>query len=184
MIDRNNIHELLKDLDLALSKKGEKRDLTIFGSGALLLQKIARETRRTIDIDLIEPMMDMTLQLIAAEVGERVGLEMGWLNSAGNIFSRSFPKGWKDRTQNIYRGTALKVKSLGRKDLIATKFNAFCGRDVERDLHDLIDLCPTKAELIFSKKWILSLENGPDAKRIDDAISIVSKKTKDFERGK
>lgn len=178
MIDKKNIHTLLRDLDSLLSQKSEKREFTIFGSGALILQNITRDDRGTIDIDMVEPAIDMTLQLIAADAGEKIGMNLSWLNSAGNIFSRNFPKGWRERTKIVFRGDSLVVRSLGRKDLVATKFNAYCSRNSVTDFNDLVDLAPTKAELNFSKKWILSLDNAPDEKHIDGQISNILGKKK------
>ena len=181
MIDRKNILNLLKIFDDRLTQNKEKKEFTIFGSASLLLQKIARDTRSTVDMDLIEPMMDNALNVLSAEVGDEVGLKMGWLNSAGHIFSRNFPKDWQKRTHVIYSGTSLVVKSLGRKDLIATKFNAYCDRDYERDLFDLIDLAPSKAELTYAKKWILGL-GKIETERVEKCVKIVLDKTRDRAR--
>ena len=162
MIDRKNIHNLFVRIDECLEKRDEKHDLIIFGSGALLIQGICRHDRVTMDIDLVEPKMNITLQLIASEIAEEYGMDMKWLNSAGNIFSRNFPNNWKNRTKLIFKGNCLTVKVLGRKDLIATKFYAYCIRNLKTDKDDLIDLKPSKDNLQFSKQWVLSLNDCPE----------------------
>ena len=166
VIDRNNIHNLFTQIDKCLEQKAEKYDLIIFGSGALLIQGICRDDRITMDIDLVEPKMNMTLQLIASEIGEKYGMDMKWLNSAGHIFAKNFPNNWKDRTKLIFKGNYITVKVLGRQDLIATKCYSYCMRNLNTDKSDLIDLKPSEKELNFAKKWILSLKDCPKKKFI------------------
>lgn len=90
VIDRKNISILFTRIDECVKKTGEKYNLIIFGSGALLMQNICRPDRVTMDIDLVEPKINVTLQLIAAEIGEEYGMDMKWLNSAGHIFPGAF----------------------------------------------------------------------------------------------
>ena len=80
MIDRKNIHNLFVQLDKRLEKRNKKYNLIIFGSGALLIQGICRHDRTTVDIDLIEPKMNLTLQLIASEIAKKYGMDVKWLN--------------------------------------------------------------------------------------------------------
>ena len=96
MINKSNITTLFKALDEALGKKNEKREITVFGSGPLIANNLI--DRATVDIDMVDPAMDMSLQLIAADVGEKFNLDMTWLNSAGHIFSRNFTR----QCQNIF----------------------------------------------------------------------------------
>jgi hypothetical protein len=164
MINKTNIVDLLKELDKALEAKDESREITIFGSGALIIQGISNNLRATMDIDIVDPEMDITLQLICADVGEKYDLDMTWLNSAGHIFSRSFPSGWKKRINLIYKGRSLKVSSIHRSDLIATKFYAICTRSLETDRLDLKDLKPSEEELNQTKKWVESQKDYNDIK--------------------
>ena len=178
MIDRNNIHNIFVQIDECLKKKKEKYDLIIFGSGALLIQGFARHDRVTMDIDLVEPKMNVTLQLIASEIGEKYGMDMKWLNSAGHIFARNFPHNWKNRTKLIFKGNCMTVKVLGRQDLIATKFYSYCARNLKTDKNDLIDLKPSEKELNFAKQWTLSLKDCPEKKFITSVFKEISQLTK------
>ncbi len=188
MIDRTNIHELFSILDKKLKDEGITQEFTIFGSGSLIIQGIARKDRSTIDIDLVEPEMDTTLQSIAGEIGEEFGMDLTWLNSAGRILSRSFPEAWQKRSIEIFKGEAIIVKSLGRKDIIATKFNAYCTRHTQVDKDDLIDLKPNKLELEleleFSRTWILSLKKPPDKDFVDLCFKEVLEQSRSIERGR
>ncbi|MGE3682720.1 MAG: DUF6036 family nucleotidyltransferase [Bdellovibrionales bacterium] len=173
-IDSGMVLKLLKELDMALGEQGERREITIFGSGAMMAQGFLRANRHTEDVDLASPDMDMVFQTIAADVGEKFGLRMGWLNSAGVIFSRNFPSGWEKRSTLVFEGKSLKVSSLGRKDLIATKFNALCGRNKAQDMDDLLDLKPSKAEITFARKWVLA-QKEPSADFRDRVEKIEGK---------
>lgn len=162
MINQAFVKKLLESLDKALTQKEEKRDIIIFGSSALLALGIAPRNRVTMDIDMVDPEIDPTLQLIAAEIAEQWGLDITWLNSAGFIFSRKFPENWKDRIQLVFTGKSLNVSSLGLGDLIATKFYALCARGLKTDYDDLVALKPSQEDLIFAKKWILSRAQKKD----------------------
>jgi len=164
MINKANIKALLRDLDKALEAKGENRELTIFGSGSLIIQGIANDFRATVDIDMLDPEIDITLQLICADVGEKYDLDLTWLNSAGHIYSRSLPSGWRSRVELVYNGVALKVNSIHRSDLIATKFYAVCTRALETDRMDLKDLRPTRDELIQARAWVESQKDYTEVK--------------------
>ncbi len=179
MINKGNIPELFKALDKALGAKGQKREITVFGSGPLIAKDVI--DRATVDIDMVDPEMDMDLQLIAAEVGDQFNLDMTWLNSAGHIFSRNFPKGWKDRVETHYTGRSLTVKFLAREDLIATKFYAACQRG-EQDINDLAAYKPSERELMMAASWALSREKDPEWPEQVEYIKAEIKKLK--ERGR
>lgn len=91
VINRKNIHNLFVRIDECLEKKSEKYDLIIFGSGALLIQGISRHDRVTMDLDLVEPKMNISLQLIASEIAEEYGMDVNWLNSADIFLAKSSP---------------------------------------------------------------------------------------------
>lgn len=176
MIDKGNIKKLFEELDRVLKGKSQLREFTIFGSGALLIQGISSEYRATVDVDMVDPKIDMELQLLCAEVGDKFNLDITWLNSAGYIYSLNFPSGWKERTVPVYKGEALKVKSLSKKDLIATKLYAACSRQMETDLLDLRDLKPSQSELDFARQWILSRPDSKDIeKKLEEIYSTFTK---------
>ena len=128
-----NVRKIFRELDQAMAAKGRSEELVIFRSAALMSQGINLGQRATRDVDVIKPPFDNEMWVISAEAGEKFGLTMGWLNTAGNIFSRNFPEGWEERTSEVFKGKALTVKTLGRVDLICTKFNAYCDRRLDTD---------------------------------------------------
>jgi len=54
----------------------------------------------------------------------------------------------------VYSGDVLRVFSLGREDLIASKLYAYCDRE-ESDLDDLLKIKPTIDELNSLYLWLL-----------------------------
>lgn len=177
MITNKNISSILDDLDNALGVKKLYREFTIFGSGALLLQNIASKDRATVDIDMLDPEIDTDLQLISMDISAKHGLEISWLNSAGYIFSKNFPKGWQERSIEVYKGQSLTVFSLSRKDLIASKVLAFCQRQSNTDLIDLKSLAPKDTELTFTKEW---LSARPDFEAIKSTFVKLKSKLEDL----
>jgi hypothetical protein len=179
MIDRSNIVAILEDLDKRLAEEGEFRDIVVFGSAALFVQGMGE--RQTVDIDMVEPEIDNTFQILSAEVGEKYQLEFGWLNSAGHIFSRKFPRGWKGRVERVFEGKALTVSVLARADLVATKLYAACQRG-RRDIDDLLAMAVTQDEVKQGAKWVKGRENGSGWSEqvklvIEEILSLLKKGT-------
>jgi len=155
LIEESNINKILFQLDQALESKNIERTFTIFGSSALIIQGLASDNRTTVDIDIVDPEIDTELLLISMDISSQLGLEISWLNSAGYIFSKNFPIGWKDRTILTYKGSNLKVFCLSRKDLIASKFLAYCQRSSNTDFIDLTALAPAHKEIAFVEEWLM-----------------------------
>ncbi len=95
VISSTNVKKIFKELDQAMAEKDRKEKLVIFGSAALLSQGMNLGHRLTHDVDVVKPTFDNEMWVISAEAGEKFGLTMGWLNTAGNVFSKNFPEGWE-----------------------------------------------------------------------------------------
>jgi len=67
--------------------------------------------------------------------------------------AEDLPTGWEDRTREVYRGSNLIVKSLGRKDLLFSKFYAACDRG--DDIEDILLIKPNEQELAEANAWVL-----------------------------
>ena len=149
---------LLKDALSLLDQKLEMSpiapiELKICGGGALMIMGISdRETR---DVDVILPKLPESLITFAREIAIELNLTEEWLNNGPENLIRDLEKGWEDRCELIYKGNALKIFILGRKDLIATKLFAYCDRE-EADFEDLLKLRPTQSELDQLYHWVLN----------------------------
>ncbi len=184
VIDQTNVKKIFEQLDKAMSAKGRKEELVIFGSAALMSQNIRLGPRATHDVDVVKPTFDNEMWLISAEAGEKFGLPMGWLNTAGNIFSRNFPEGWEGRTLEVFKGKSLTVKSLGRIDLICTKFNAYCDRARDTDEQDMLGLSPTKEEMEKAKNWVIGQNKSSKELVEESANEILNLLEKKRDRGR
>lgn len=146
---------VLEALDQKLAEAGEQRDLIVCGGAALLVLDIS--DRQTNDVDVLLPKLDPVLIAISAEVAKQFGLDPGWFNNGPESLARDLENGWEDRATIAYKGRALCVKVLGRRDLIASKLFALCDRE-ENDLDDLVKLQPSFEEIDSLKQWVLDRE--------------------------
>ena len=156
MIDKRNLKELFRKLDLALSSYNEKRELVIYGGAAMISMSVA--DRATFDIDVFEPKIDPLLNDIIRSLGEEFSLGEHWINSTGKAFEYEMPVGWKERLRLIYEGSYLQVMSLGRLDMIFTKVLAELDR--QEDFEDIISLSPSSDELQSIEPTLLVLEEN------------------------
>lgn len=184
VISGTNVKKIFKELDQMMAEKGRNEELVIFGSAALMSQGINLGQRATRDVDVVKPTFDNEMWVISAEAGEKFGLTMGWLNTAGNIFSRNFPEGWEDRTLEVFKGKALTVRSLGRIDMICTKFSAYCDRRRDTDEQDMLGLSPDKEEMDKAKEWVIGLKKVPEEVVNLSAQEILSLVEKRRDRGR
>jgi len=153
MLGPKLLRPILDSLDAKLQVRGELRELTVCGGGALLILNII--DRQTRDIDVIAPELDSVLKEVAAEVGREFGLEPGWLNNGPASLSRDLESGWETRVQIIYSGQRLKMYTLSNHDLLASKLFAYCDRD-ENDLSDILKMCPSVSEIESLRNWVLA----------------------------
>lgn len=172
MIKNENIKRVFELLNDGLKEKDLNREFTIFGSSALLAQNIASPDRATYDVDILDPEIDIKLQTVSFDVAAKAGLDVTWLNSAGFIFARNFPENWDERSIVVFEGSNLKVRSLSRSDLIASKMLSYCQRLSKTDLIDLKSLQPTNKEIKFITLWI---KERPDYNAIEDNFNNLKK---------
>jgi hypothetical protein len=144
------------ELNRELAAIGEHRDLLACGGGALwIMGVVSRETR---DLDVILPSLDPVLLKCSIKVAKEIGLNEGWLNNGPSGFVRDLENGFELRAIQIYQGTHLIAKALGRRDLIATKLQGLCDRD-EIDLLDLVSLKPWLLDRDASPLWPARVES-------------------------
>lgn len=119
-------------------------EIVIAGGAALMLLGII--DRETGDSDAIESRPKLsTFAADIAAVAEELDLPPGWLNDGVSAHRDVLPTDYQLRLTDIGTFGALRVRALGRVDLILMKLAA--GRP--RDLEDLRALRPTAADLTF-----------------------------------
>ena len=147
---------VFRALDAELTKQGLPRELIICGGAALIaMGVISRVTR---DVDVLDPILDAELLEAAKRVGKTLGLGEGWLNNGPRVLVKELPKDWEGRCTEVFRGSVLQIRSIGRTDLICTKlYAAACRTD---DVPDLVRLKPTAAELKSAEAWALERDGS------------------------
>jgi hypothetical protein len=154
--------EILRKFDAYLATKGLSFDAIVIGGAALaILGTITRETQ---DCDVLSPKIPADLLKAAKDFSREItakgdDLKEDWLNNGAETLLDVLPKEWRKRTQELFSGTALHLQTLGRSDLLRSKFFAYCDR--QQDLPDCIALKPTKAEMQETLDWLRHQDAHP-----------------------
>jgi len=135
--------------------------VVIGGSALGLLGVIHRPTR---DFDILMPELPAEISAAArafARAQRQAGVELidDWLNNGPMQLGDVLPVGWRERFQRIFEGQALVLDTLGRADLLKSKFFALCDRGT--DLPDCIALAPTAGELEDAMPWLVEQDGNP-----------------------
>lgn len=158
-----NIKTTIAEFDKFLKKRNLSFVAVIIGGAALnLLGVISRQTK---DCDIIDPLLPIEIENAAKEfaISLRQSGEMlhdNWLNHEPSSLSKLLPNGWQNNLQIAYKGEALILHTLGRKDLLCTKLFALCDRGT--DLTDCIALKPSLNEIEEAIPWIEMQDTNPD----------------------
>jgi hypothetical protein len=75
-----------------------------------------------------------------------------WLNNGPMQLGEVLPDGWRLRVRVAYEGTAVRLDTLGRSDLLCTKLFALCDRGT--DLADCLALAPSAEEIAETLPWV------------------------------
>ncbi|HLO66201.1 MAG TPA: DUF6036 family nucleotidyltransferase [Holophaga sp.] len=155
--------QTILQFDAFLAHRGIRFEAIVTGGAALaLLGIVQRETR---DCDVIEPGLPESVlaasRAFAVAVREQGGvLQEDWLNNGPASLAAMLPDGWRARLQPIFQGSALRLWSLGRPELLLAKLWALCDRGL--DLPDCMALAPSPEELQKAMPWIATQDLNPD----------------------
>jgi hypothetical protein len=123
----NNFAQLDTDL---LSAYGFDRhfDMTVVGSGPLIMLGLLSPERRTTDIDVLEAPQEV-----------QDFLDLYNMNTMVATFFYSYPENWAKRRQKLeFNGDCLSIYTMSLEDLVILKLLAFRDRD-QTDLLDVIE---------------------------------------------
>lgn len=169
--------------DRYLEARGLRFDAVVIGGAALNLLGVV--SRLTKDCDILFPEIPGEIaeasQGFAREVREKGGaLVDEWFNNGPASLQTQLLPGWKNRLQTAFNGRAVRLRSLGREDLICAKLFALCDRGI--DLLDCVALAPSQTELDKIVPWLEQQDANPQwpahvqvtianlAKRLGDAL--------------
>jgi hypothetical protein len=156
------LESALRTLGAVLQDRGTPFGLLIVGGGNLLLLGLI--DRPTADVDVIG-MKDGThyrqatelpepLLSAAADVADALGIPAKWINSGpASLMEFGLPLGWEERIEVRHYG-ALEIHLTSRFDQICFKLYAATDRGPDdKHFHDLVQLRPTKEELLTAAAW-------------------------------
>lgn len=146
------LEKALTLLDLKLSKKNLKFEMTVLGSMALYLNGYSLITRRT-DLDLYEEKISPEIRDLISEVTTEMGLDSDWINNnASSIYP--LPQDYRSRLVTISTYKNIRLFVLSPIDLIFLKVNAIYIRDSAKDVLDLKSLNPTNPQLDQALEYV------------------------------
>ena len=155
--------DTLAAFDRHLAQRALRFEGVVIGGAALnLLGVVLRPTK---DCDILYPELPGEImaaaRTFAAEV-RRAGQPLAddWLNNGPASLAGQLQSGWQWRLQTCFTGGALRLRSLGREDLLCTKLFALCDRGL--DLTDCLALAPTAAEIAAILPWLQRQDLNPD----------------------
>ena len=170
-------------LERALRAVGERLErsqdieLLLVGGAAAMVTGLLPPGRTTVDCDVMicHPTgAKPTVEHVADEVAEELGLAVGWLNSHVQIRGDALPDGWERRRIWVNTYGPLKVYAASRPDLIAMKVLAGRAQDIE----DLQHMRATVSEAEFVREYLAGLEaKGPFADQVADGCVILNSLT-------
>lgn len=151
---------IIEAFDAWLAARGLELDAIVVGGAALALLGVTE--RQTRDVDILHPELSPEVSAAARQFAAQlragdVDLADDWLNNGPVALAGLLPPGWEGRTRESFEGTALRLRVLGREDLLKTKLFALCDRGT--DLADCLALQPDAEELAEAEPWLA----GPDA---------------------
>lgn len=153
---------IIEAFDAWLAARGLQLDAIVVGGAALALLGVTE--RQTRDVDVLHPELSPEVTEAARQFAAwlRAGdveLADDWLNNGPMPLAGVLPAGWALRARESFEGAALRLRVLGRRDLLKTKRFALCDRGT--DLPDCIALGPTVEELEEAEPWLAEQDAHP-----------------------
>jgi hypothetical protein len=146
--------------------RAEPASLVICGGASLIALGLV--SRTTKDVDVLA-LMDEQGQLLpsqplpesvsraVSEIAGQLDLYPNWLNGGPtDLLKWGLPEGFRDRLTRRDYGTCLTIWHVSRLDQIHFKVFAATDAGPGRHVDDLLQLKPTKAELLSAARWALT----------------------------
>ncbi len=149
------MRDVLEAFDRFLGQRKPPFEGIVIGGAALILLGIIQ--RDTMDVDILDPALPEDLRDAAVRFAKRyrgapLPLKEDWLNNGPMSLRKDLPEGWRERTAPLFDGKNLRLRTLGRSDLLRAKLFAYCDR--QEDFLDCVAMAPTKKELQELLPWL------------------------------
>ena len=171
MLDRLHMRQALEARASKLPA-GTPAEMAIIGGGAGMMSQLFPESRSTADLDVLDVSPPEVLDLCcyhAPSVAKALQLSPAWFDATPVTMRHMMLPGWRDRAVEVGTFGSLRVKAIGRIDLIALKMIA--GR--QRDIIDLGLLAVTREEADRVEALLPQLaEQGANPDLIEAAIAV------------
>ena len=156
------VPETIQGFDEYLADRGLRFEAVVVGGAALALLGVV--SRHTKDCDLLQTDLPPAIEAAAkafAGMRRSSGEQLldHWFNTGPASLMRDLPEGWRERLREVYSGSALKLRTLGRMDLLRSKLFALCDRAI--DLPDCLALAPSPRELARIQPWLCERDGNP-----------------------
>ena len=168
----------LDAFDAFLHERGLRYEGVIVGGAALNLQGTV--DRPTKDCDVLEPrppdeVVEAARAFAALQRKRGDDLDDHWLNDGPGSLADVLPEGWRERVELVFDGRALRLRTLGREDLLRSKLFALCDRGI--DLADCLAMRPTPEELEGLQPWLEEQDGNPGWPRhVRENLDLVAKR--------
>jgi hypothetical protein len=154
--------QILVLFDQYLLDRSLRFDAVVIGGAALnLLEVVSRTTK---DCDILSPeipraISDASRAFAAALRASGETIQDDWLNNGPASLADHLQPQWEERLQEGFDGSAIRLRCLGRSDLLCSKLFALCDRGI--DLSDCLALKPEAHELAAILPWLEQQDAHP-----------------------
>ena len=168
--------EVIAAFDKFLTKRALSFEAILIGGAVLNILDIS--SRKTKDVDCLDPDLDPEIKLASEEFAEEredLGLDPNWLNNGPRTLKTDLPPGWRNRIRSLFKGNSLTLYTLGREDFLKSKLYAYCDRTTP-DFEDLKDLKPTEEELNDALDWVKQRDAHADwPSHVEKSFNVLKK---------
>jgi hypothetical protein len=146
--------------------RAEPASLVVCGGASLIAMGLVSRTTRDVDVLALmdkqgqllpsEPLPESVSRAVS-EIASQLDLYPNWLNGGPtDLLKWGLPEGFRDRLTRRNYGTRLTIWHVSRLDQIHFKVFAATDAGPGRHVDDLLQLKPTKAELLSAARWALT----------------------------
>jgi len=146
--------------------RAEPASLVVCGGASLIALGLVNRTTKDVDVLALmseqgqllpsQPLPESVSRAVS-EIAGQLDLYPNWLNGGPtDLLKWGLPEGFRDRLMRRDYGTRLTIWHVSRLDQIHFKVFAATDAGPGRHVDDLLQLRPTKAELLSAARWALT----------------------------